>query len=164
MTKKIEISESDYKRYKFLENAMKSQNRFARYVELLTARKGSKVVAVDFDGTIVRHAYPEIGEPVPLALEGLEMFQRKNWKIILHTMRGGDYLQQAIDYLEQAGIELYAVNENPTQKHWTDSTKCYAPLYIDDAAVGCPLVYPPDERAYVDWLAIFYLLGWANEL
>jgi hypothetical protein len=163
MKRKIEISESEYKRFKFLEGFFKSHRHFAVYVEQLTARKGSKVVAVDFDGTIVRHAYPKIGEPVPLAVEGLQMFQQKGWKIILHTMRGGDYLQAAVNYLENAGIELYGLNENPTQKHWTESTKCYAPLYIDDAAIGCPLIYPPGERAFVDWMAIFYLMGWQDK-
>jgi hypothetical protein len=79
-------------------------------------------------------------------------------------MRGGNYLQHAVSYLESAGIKLYGVNTNPTQKHWTESTKCYAPLYIDDAALGCPLIYPVDERPFVDWMAIFYLMGWDAEL
>lgn len=163
MKTKIEISESEYKRFKFLENLFKSHRHFAGYVERLTGRKDSKIVAVDFDGTIVRHAYPEIGEIVPLAIEGLQMFQQKGWKIILHTMRGGDYLQAAVDLLENEGINLYGVNTNPTQANWTESTKCYAPLYIDDAALGCPLIYPAGERPYVDWMAIFYLMGWEIE-
>src|SRR5215210_6501268 len=115
MKTKIEISESEYKRFKFLENLFNSQKRFALYVEQMTKRSGSKTVAVDFDGTIVKHAYPEIGEPVPLALEGLLMFQEKGWKIILNTMRGGEYLQAAVDLLEAEGITLYGVNVNPTQ-------------------------------------------------
>lgn len=164
MKTNIEISESDYRRFKFLENIFKSQRQFAVYLERLTQRSGSKIVAVDFDGTIVRHAYPEIGELVPLAIEGLLAFQEKGWKIILYTMRGGEYLQQAVEYLEQAGIELYAVNENPAQSHWTESPKCYAPLYIDDAALGCPLIFPKGERPFVDWQAIFYLMGWMKEI
>lgn len=163
MKKKIEITENEYKRYKFLENFFKSHRHFANYVEQLTRYKDSKVVAVDFDGTIVRHAYPAIGEIVPLAIEGLQMFQQKGWKIILYTMRSGEYLQQAVDLVESHEIKLYGVNVNPTQCEWTESTKCYAPVYIDDAAIGCPLVYPGNERPYVDWMAIFYLLGWENE-
>lgn len=163
MKTKIEISESDYKRFKTLENIFNSNRQFAIYVERLTQRKGSKVVAVDFDGTIVRHAYPEIGEIIPLAIEGLLAFQEKGWKIILHTMRGGEYLQAAIELLESHGINLYGINKNPTQSHWTKSPKCYAPLYIDDAALGCPLIFPKDERAFVDWQAIFYLMGWMKD-
>ena len=164
MKTKIEITESEYRRFKFLENLFDSQRRITVYLEQLTKRKGSKVVAVDFDGTIVKHAYPEIGDPVPLAIEALLQFEQRGWRIILNTMRGGEYLQQAVDYLETAGITLYGVNTNPTQKHWTESTKCYAPLYIDDAALGCPLIYPLDERPFVDWMAIFYLMGWDAEL
>ena len=163
MKTKIEISESDYKRFKTLENIFKSQRQFAVYVESLTKRSGSKVIAVDFDGTIVRHAYPEIGETVPLAIEGLQMFQEKGWKIILYTMRGGEYLQQAVELVESHGINLYGVNTNPTQSSWTESPKCYAPLYIDDAALGCPLIYPAGERPFVDWMAIFYLMGWQDK-
>lgn len=163
MKTKIEISESEYRRFKFLENLFVSHTNFAGYLEHLTKRKGSKIVAVDFDGTIVKHAYPKIGEPVPLAVEGLLRFEQTGWRIILNTMRSGDYLQQAIEYLKNVGITLYSVNVNPSQKYWTDSTKCYAPLYIDDAALGCPLIYPENERPFVDWKAIFYLMGWENE-
>ena len=47
-------------------------------------------------------------------------------------------------------------NINPTQKSWTDSPKVYANLYIDDAALGCPLTIDNDfsDRPYVDWKAI----------
>jgi hypothetical protein len=56
----------------------------------------------------------------------------------------------------QHGIPLMGVNENPSQKSWTSSPKAYAQLYIDDAALGTPLVYPESssERPYVDWAAI----------
>jgi hypothetical protein len=51
------------------------------------------------------------------------------------------------------------VGENPTQKEWTSSPKCYAHIYIDDAALGCPLVKGENgERDYVDWTAVEKLL------
>jgi hypothetical protein len=162
METRIEISESEYRRFQFLENLYNSQKQFTEYIRLLAERKGSRVVAVDFDGTIVKHAYPAIGEAIPLAVEGLLAFQENGWKIILYTMRGGEYLQEAVDLVESKGVRLYGVNTNPTQRHWTESPKCYAPLYIDDAALGCPLIFPADERPYVDWEAIFYLMGWTE--
>jgi hypothetical protein len=158
----MKISKDEYKRFKFLEELFNSQTQFKSYVEQFTRRNGSKVVAVDFDGTIVKHAYPEIGDPIPFAEAGLLSFKEKGWKIILNTMRGGEYLTQAVDLVVSLGIELYGVNVNPTQCHWTDSTKCYAPLYIDDAALGCPLVYPAGERPFVDWLAVFHMMGWGE--
>jgi len=42
---------------------------------------------------------------------------------------------------------------NPTQDRWTDSPKCYANIFIDDAALGCPLI-ETDGRSVVDWLKV----------
>jgi hydroxymethylpyrimidine pyrophosphatase-like HAD family hydrolase len=117
-------------------------------------KKSKPVVAVDFDGTIVAHRYPEIGEPVPYALETMRLMNENGFKLILYTMRGGEYLREAVDYLLAEGIELWAVNENPAQKYWTDSPKIYAHVYIDDAAFGCPLIEVENERPIVDWLAV----------
>ena len=43
------------------------------------------VIAVDFDGTIVEHAYPEIGRPIPFAIDTLMQLQKDNHKLILWT-------------------------------------------------------------------------------
>jgi hypothetical protein len=42
MKTKIEITESEYRRFKFLENIFDSQRRIGIYLEQLTRRKGSK--------------------------------------------------------------------------------------------------------------------------
>ena len=104
-------------------------------------------ICIDFDGTIVDHAFPEIGKPVPGAIEWIKKLQEKGAKIILFTMRSdgqqyGDVLTHAVDYLKQNGIELYGINRNPDQDSWTTSPKAYGQLYIDDAAVGCPMIHP----------------------
>lgn len=110
------------------------------------------IIAIDFDGTIVEHEYPIIGKAVPLAIETIKKWQKEGHSIILYTMRSGQELFDAVDYLTNAKIELYGINANPTQKEWTASPKVYAQLYIDDAAYGCPLI-PGDEgtRPMVDW-------------
>jgi trehalose-6-phosphatase len=113
--------------------------------------KNIKYVCVDFDGTIVKHEYPNIGDPVPYALEKLKEMQELGISLILFTMRSGDKLDEAVEYLKSNRISLYGVNVNPTQKHWTKSPKAYGHLYIDDAAWGCPLIYPKDARPFVDW-------------
>lgn len=115
-------------------------------------------IGIDFDGTLVLHDYPRIGMPIPGAIKALEELQSRGHKLILYTMRSGESLQEAVDYLADNGITMYAVNENPTQASWTSSPKVYCSLYIDDAALGVPLVKIPGERPAVDWVQVMGLL------
>ena len=118
-----------------------------------------KILAVDFDGTIVKHEYPRIGPPVPNAISYLREYQDKGWKLILWTMRSGEPLAEAVEYLKFHGIKLFGVNNNPGQASWTSSPKVYANYYIDDAAVGCPLLAGDHARPYVDWHRIDKLIN-----
>jgi hypothetical protein len=114
----------------------------------------NKVVCVDFDGTVVTHEYPEIGDNVPFAQSVLQRLVDADVKIILWTMRSGEYLDAAVDWFKSANVPLWGINENPEQKGWTDSPKAYAQVYIDDAALGCPLRGRFDgKRPMVDWKA-----------
>lgn len=109
-------------------------------------------IAIDFDGTIVEHKYPEVGKPIQGAINTILDLQKKGHRLMLWTMRSGDELNNAVTYLKNHGVELYGINENPQQKSWSQSTKQFAHLYIDDAALGCPLVFQANnERPYVDW-------------
>ena len=118
------------------------------------------IIAVDFDGTIVEHEYPKVGAPVPNAIETLKWLQEKEVKLILWTMRsdnrddGSSPLMEAVEFCEKQGIEFWGINQNPTQHNWTGSPKAYAHRYIDDAALGCPLVYTSGKPPYVDWVKI----------
>ena len=75
-------------------------------------------------------------------------------------MRSAMGLQNAIDWFIQNGIVLYGVQYNPTQSSWTSSNKCYAQLYIDDAALGCPLKVDTNisKRPFVDWTKVEEIL------
>ena len=107
------------------------------------------IIAIDFDGTCVTHDYPRVGQDIG-AVPVLKQIVENGHKLILFTMRSGKLLDDAVKWFEDNGIELYGVNENPDQKEWTDSPKAYAQLYIDDAALGCPIVRT-EGRSYVDW-------------
>ncbi len=114
-------------------------------------------ICIDFDGTIVDHDFPRVGQPVPGAIEWMKRFIDLGGKIILWTMRsdtgqGNDHLSQAVEYLKENDIELFGVNHNPTQDRWTTSPKAYGNIYIDDAAAGCPMIQPEGFRnPCVDW-------------
>ena len=118
-------------------------------------------IAVDFDGTCVTHDYPRIGKDIH-AIPVLKRLVSNGHKLILNTMRSGKELDEAVNWFKEHNIELFGANENPTQKSWTDSPKVYAHLYIDDAALGCPLKMDENlsHRPFVDWEVV---AGWLFE-
>lgn len=123
-------------------------------------KKSDKLTfAIDFDGTCVTHEYPDIGKDIG-AIPILQELVEKGHKLVLFTMRDGENLAAAINWFKENNITLYGSQYNPSQKFWTKSNKCYANVYIDDAALGCPLIYPEDAEAkpYVDWNKVRELL------
>jgi hypothetical protein len=124
-------------------------------------------IVVDFDGTVVTHDFPVLGKDIG-AVPVLRKLVEKGHKLILFTMRSdgqkeqmingykmhkGDFLTQALSWFKENDIPLYGIQTNPTQKTWTTSPKAYGQLIIDDAALGCPLIYDKTfhSRPYVDW-------------
>jgi hypothetical protein len=140
------------------------------------------IIGVDFDGTCVTHEFPKIGKDIG-AVPVLKELVANGHQLILFTMRSdivnpkgednelhlesGNYLTDAINWFKENGIPLYGIQTNPTQHTWTTSPKAYAHLYIDDAALGCPLsvdiARDGDEikrvgRPYVDWKKVREIL------
>lgn len=116
-------------------------------------------IAVDFDGTCVSHEYPSVGKDIG-AVPVLKKLTENGHKLILNTMRSGDELSDAVKWFEENEISLYGINNNPSQKFWTDSPKVYAHLYIDDAALGCPLIFDHaiSGRPFVNWVMVDEIL------
>ena len=87
------------------------------------------IIAVDFDGTIVEHKYPEIGQEVPFAIDTLKMLIKDQHRLILWSVREG-----------ARGVEFYAVNkdypEEEKEKNNHFSRKLKADFFIDDRNVG----------------------------
>lgn len=111
-----------------------------------------KYIGIDFDGTCVKHEYPKVGADIGAQSTLRDLVECGN-KLILFTMRSGKELNDAVNWFKQNNIKLYGIQTNPTQKRWTNSPKAYAHLYIDDAALGCPLI-TGDGRDYVDWIKV----------
>ena len=97
-------------------------------------------IAVDFDGTIVEHRYPQIGEEIPFAIETLKMLIKDRHRLILWSVREGELLDEAVEWCRQRGVEFYAVNrdypEEEKEKNNHFSRKLKADLFIDDRNVG----------------------------
>ena len=117
------------------------------------------IIAVDFDGTCVTHAYPEVGKDIGAAKDQRELVDNNN-SLILLTMRSGELLDAAVEWFKQNDIKLWGIQKNPTQHTWTSSNKVYAQLYIDDAGLGCPLKYDSEmsDRGFVDWASARQML------
>ena len=69
-------------------------------------------IAVDFDGTIVKHRYPEIGEEIPFAVDTLKMLRQDGYRLILWSAREGKLLEEAVKWCRDRGLEFYAVNRD----------------------------------------------------
>jgi hydroxymethylpyrimidine pyrophosphatase-like HAD family hydrolase len=95
-------------------------------------------IAVDFDGTIVDHEYPEIGKEKLFVFETLKSLQKQGCRLILWTIRTGRELDEAVEFCRQKGVEFYAVNKNyPEEKFEEDvARKIEADIYIDDRNIG----------------------------
>lgn len=133
------------------------------------------IIAIDFDGTCVTHEFPTVGKDIG-AVPVLKELVANGHKLILWTMRsdiedpssddsdihasGGKYLTDAVNWFRDNGIELWGIQRNPEQGSWTHSPKAYAQLYIDDAALGCPLMSVPShcDRPFVDWAKVRLIL------
>lgn len=121
------------------------------------------VIALDFDGTCVTHAYPSVGEDIG-AVDWLRKWTESGAHLVLWTMRDGLQLHEARQWFKANKIPLWGCAVNPEQADWTSSQKCYAKLYLDDHGFGVPLIYPlDDDRPYVDWAkvgpAVLAMLG-----
>ncbi len=96
-------------------------------------------IAVDFDGTIVSHRYPEIGREMPFAVDTLKMLTREGHRLILWSVREGHLLDEAVAWCRERGLEFYAVNKDYPEEersHDNFSRKLKVDLFIDDRNVG----------------------------
>lgn len=119
------------------------------------AENNKLVIAVDFDGTIVEHKYPEIGEEMLFAFSTLKALEKQGHTLILWTYRTGKELDEAVEYCRKNGIEFYAVNKNFPEEKFdaaTMSRKIIADVYIDDRNVG----------GFLGWSKIWEELGPGN--
>lgn len=102
----------------------------------------TKIIAIDFDGTLCEDCYPDIGPAVASTIAAYRRERAKGTKFILWTCRYGERLNEALRWCDAHGVFFDAVNahlpEHLTKYGWRDTRKVYADIYWDDRAVGLP--------------------------
>lgn len=95
-------------------------------------------IAVDFDGTIVDHEYPEIGKEKLFAFLTLKELGKKGARLILWTFRTGKELEDAVEFCRKNGVEFYAINKNYPEEIMNETVgrKIDADIFIDDKNIG----------------------------
>lgn len=99
----------------------------------------SKIIAVDFDGTLCENKWPEIGEPMFGTIAYLLKEKEQGAKLILWTCRVGEMLEKAVTWCAEHGLGFDAVNENLPEiieSFGSDTRKIFANEYLDDRNVS----------------------------
>lgn len=96
------------------------------------------IIAVDFDGTICSHKFPDIGEPNLELIAALKGLKELGNILILWTCREESNLQAAVEWCTAQGLEFDAINENIEHEFNRGSVKgrkIYAHCYLDDKSI-----------------------------
>lgn len=114
-------------------------------------------IAIDFDGTVVTNEnFPSIGKDIGATLV-LKKLVENGHRLVLWTVRSGKYLDPAVKWFSDNGINLHGVNKIKKELNF-DSPKLNADLFIDDKALNIPLIYPEEGKPYVNWLEVSKIL------
>jgi hydroxymethylpyrimidine pyrophosphatase-like HAD family hydrolase len=93
------------------------------------------VIAIDFDGTIVEEAYPQLGKLRKGAKKYINKLYDDGHIIIINTCRSGVHQNAAFKMLIGLDVNFDLMNENHPSviaQYHNDSRKISADLYIDD--------------------------------
>jgi len=101
------------------------------------------VIAVDFDGTIVEHRYPEIGREFSDAIDTLKFLQQLGHKIIIWTCRGEESIIPVKIWFKERDFIPDAINRN-IDTIYNGPPKIYADIYVDDRS------FPPFRQEWRD--------------
>lgn len=98
------------------------------------------IIAIDFDGTIVEHKFPEIGKILDGARETINYLYELGHEIIIWTCRNETdtlYEFRAMEHFLQTNcIKYTAINKNSELSTYQPFPKIFAHVYIDDRNFG----------------------------
>jgi hypothetical protein len=112
------------------------------------------IIAIDFDGTIVKNAWPKIGRIRIGARWALRVLKKWGHVLILNTCREDKLLNEALMFLAKNEILIHCANCNSLDRikeYGGDCRKISAELYLDDRGFfpGWPMI-----PAIVQWMEL----------
>lgn len=127
-------------------------------------------IYLDFDGTVVEHAYPQIGSMNPGSIDVVKKLQNSGHEIILNTYRADlkdGTLEEAITFLESSErtqLTFSSITElkiHPPIWNW-DAFESSGIIFIDDTCEGTPLIrnialeygFMVDWKTLDDWFLL----------
>ena len=110
------------------------------------------IIAIDFDGTIVQHEWPNIGPLRIGAKEVINSLYEQGCEVLIWTCRTTDESsgeQSSVfavrEFLEMNDIKYSQINMNSNLTPFKPYPKIYADVYIDDRNLGG---IPPWRKIY----------------
>lgn len=90
-------------------------------------------VAVDFDGTLCEHCWPECGPPRVTVVEAVRALHAMGWRVVVQSCRAqteDNLLVEMAAWLAEHGV--------PCDEIWRGTGKPSAHAYLDDRGVAVP--------------------------
>ena len=116
-------------------------------IDIIYKKERPKILAIDFDETIVDNGFPNI-ETAVLKLNAKEIINKlfdEGFYIIIWTCRSSeDHINDAINLLNNNGIKFHKINDNYPDLSFSPYPKIYYDCIIDDKGL-----------IDVDWLEIY---------
>lgn len=111
-----------------------------------------KIIFLDFDGTVVYHRYPEIGDLIPESINVIKELISNGHTVILNSYRSNSLqTDSALNFLKEFGIEIESTKYKIIPiKFDLDNIL----IFIDDITSNIPLLIDDKNLNYVDWATL----------
>lgn len=100
------------------------------------------VIAVDFDGTLVKDQFPNLGQPFIEGINTVNAMIEVGYEIVIWTAR--QELVPVMEHLKNHGLNIDKVKINAhadymLNRYESQGIKIGASIYIDDRGYGAPI-------------------------
>jgi predicted phosphatase len=97
-----------------------------------------KIAIVDFDGTLCKFAFPDVGSVEPNVKEGLQALKNAGYIIKIHSCRTATYWNRPDERIKHIMLieQFMEKNDLPYDELILNMDKPIADVYIDDRAIG----------------------------